>query len=323
MSHFEPLPFAVDGLPWSAAPPNESSRLYPDVSIIVPVFNDQEGLEKCLQRLGGQSYPRDRYEVIVADNGSDRNIRDVVARYPRTRFICEKRPGSYAARNAGLTLATGEIVGFTDSDCLPRHDWIERGVAALQNDVNLGLAGGRVVLFHRDPQRLSPGEFYQEICGFPQEKYIEEKRFAVTANVFTWRKVLDDVGHFSPQMKSSGDKEWGNRVFEAGYGQVYAEDVVVEHPSRHRLRDLVRKRRRITGGRIQYNKIRGVEEPPLLEEFHRMRKFPEASLERFRDHPLLESEKNRTRFRRIHYLINISELYEIFRLRLGGAPRRQ
>jgi len=301
----------------------KAGQLHPSVSIIVPVFNDEDRLVACLERLDQQSYPRDRFEVIVADNGSACNVQALVSRYPRTSFVSEKRPGSYAARNAGLAIATGEIIGFTDSDCLPQNDWVARGVASLQRNPGAGLVGGRVVLFPRDPQKLTHTELYQQVSGFPQQQYIEEKQFAVTANLFTFRKVLDDVGFFEGALKSNGDKHWGQRVFDSGYLQVYAEDAVVEHPSRRNVVDLARKKRRITGGRVQVYELKGEPQPALSSELRRLT-FPRMDrLERFGDHPLLRSRTNRARFLTVDYLIQLAELFEVIRLRLGGRPRRK
>jgi glycosyltransferase involved in cell wall biosynthesis len=297
--------------------------LHPSVSIIVPVFNDEERLGGCLERLAAQTYPRDKYEVIVADNGSARDIRALVSRFPRTRLVVERKPGSYAARNAGLAIASGEIVGFTDSDCIPRVDWIERGVAALSKNHDVGLTGGRVILFHRNPRKLSLGEFYQEICGFPQQIYLETQRFAVTANLFMWRKVLDDVGHFHGDLKSAGDKEWGKRVFAAGYRQSYADDAIVEHPSRPSAYQVALKRMRTAGGILETRKINAEDDITFLDDFRRLWPIRFSQLDRFGDHPLMQSSSNRALFLSIDFMMQMAELVEIVRLRLGGSPRRQ
>jgi len=303
--------------------PRMTSHLHPSVSIIIPVFNDEARLETCLERLEGQTYPRDRYEIIVADNDSAGNVREIASRFTRTRIICETKPGSYAARNAGISMATGEILGFTDSDCLPRNNWIEEAVATLMRDKSLGLVGGQMILFPRDSAQRSPSERYQEICGFPQEDNVLENHYAVTANLFTLRKVLDDVGHFNDELKSGGDREWGGRVFAAGYRQAYAKDAVVEHPSRYSLGQLARKRLRTTGGRIQTRWIDRQPHISLASDFNRIQKRGRARYQAALGHPLMRSRWNRIVFMSIVILMQAIEFAEIIRLHLGGSPKRQ
>ncbi|NJR70570.1 MAG: glycosyltransferase family 2 protein [Synechococcales cyanobacterium CRU_2_2] len=79
------------------------------VSVIVPVYNDPQGLRRCLAQLEQQTYPRDRFEVIVVDNDSDpvAEIQGVVAQFAQARYVYEAVPGSYAARNRGIQVARG------------------------------------------------------------------------------------------------------------------------------------------------------------------------------------------------------------------------
>jgi glycosyltransferase involved in cell wall biosynthesis len=66
-----------------------------------------------------QSYPKSLYEIIFVDNGSVENIEVLVSQFPQTSFTNEPKPGSYAARNKRISIARGEIIAFTDSDCVP------------------------------------------------------------------------------------------------------------------------------------------------------------------------------------------------------------
>ena len=218
------------------------------VSVVIPVFNDGQRLEKCLEALEQQTYPRDCYELVVIDNASTEDIKSLVARFPKAHYCYEPRAGSYAARNKGLSVAVGEIIAFTDSDCIPAFNWIERGVATLREFPDCGLVGGAIKLFYRNPNRLTGVEIYESLKGFPQKKYIEEERFGATANVFTYRKTIDAVGQFNAELKSGGDSEWGKRVAAAGYCLHYADDVEVAHPARSTYTELYRKIVRVMSG---------------------------------------------------------------------------
>lgn len=222
----------------------------PFVSVIIPVFNDGERLRLCLAALAEQTYGRSRFEIIVIDNGSDNleSIEGAIALYNNVTLAVEPTPGSYAARNRGLGLAKGEAIAFTDADCIPAADWLERGVARLRQEPNCGQVVGRVNLFFADPQRPTAVELYESLTAFPQERLLREQHGGATANVLTWRRVIDHVGHFNSQMKSNGDLEWGGRVYRAGYRQVYADEVQVGHPARRSLGELHKRTVRLAGG---------------------------------------------------------------------------
>lgn len=194
----------------------EPAPACPLVSVIIPVCNDAERLEVCLRALEAQTYPTATYEIIVVDNGSAASIEPVVARYAHARACFEQHPGSYAARNKGLSLARGEVIAFTDSDCIPTPDWLERGVTKLLGDPTCGMIGGRIDVFCRTPGRPTSAELYDCTRGLLQRKYIEVRGFGATANVFTRRRILDAVGTFDATLKSCGDVEWGHRVAAAG-----------------------------------------------------------------------------------------------------------
>lgn len=232
----------------------------PFVSVIIPVLNDSERLAICLNALEQQSYPKGRYEVIVVDNGSAKDLTegltDLVNGISQAALTYEPQPGSYAARNHGLSSAQGEIIAFTDSDCIPAHDWLETGIKHLLSVPNCGLAAGRISVFFKDPNRPTAVELYDSITFLQQQKYIEEFKYGATANLFTFQRVFEDVGYFDDKLLSGGDLEWGQRVFSHGYPITYAEDSCVAHPARYSLIDLYKKIVRISRGHHALDKAR-------------------------------------------------------------------
>ncbi|MDD5217954.1 MAG: glycosyltransferase, partial [Candidatus Omnitrophica bacterium] len=227
---------------------------FPYVSVIVPVYNDLAGLNNCLFVLTSQTYPRDRYEIMVVDNGSEENVRMITQCYPQVRLVFEPVRGSYAARNQGIRHSYGEILAFTDSDCMPAANWIERGVEQLGAVPNCGLVGGRIGLVFRDPQRPTAAELYDRFFYFHQDAYVRDKHFAATANLFTSRRVFEKIGLFDDGLQSGGDREWGRRVYAAGYAQVYAEDVTVFHRARSHWADIRGKFVRINSANPGFKK---------------------------------------------------------------------
>ncbi len=220
----------------------------PFVSVIIPVFNDEARLMRCLAALEQQTYDADCYEVVVVDNGSTRDVAGVVGGFVHAQSIRELQPGSYAARNTGLAHARGEIIAFTDSDCVPQLDWLSRGVDHLLRRGEPTVVAGHIAVFCAMPTHPTPTELYERVTAFPQQKYVEKYHYGATANVLTWRTVLDAVGPFNSQLKSGGDREWGQRASAAGYPLVYAPDVVIHHPARSSFVELKHKLVRVTIG---------------------------------------------------------------------------
>ena len=127
-------------------------------SIIVPVYNDPQRIQKLLYQLVNQSY--DNFEIIICDNGSTDSTLQIVqnycTKYPDlVQIVSENKiQSSYAARNKGIKISKGEILAFTDSDCLPELNWLEEGVKALYNN-NVNCGGGKISFFFKHTLTIS------------------------------------------------------------------------------------------------------------------------------------------------------------------------
>ena len=227
----------------------------PFVSVIVPVYNDEERIGDCINSLLCQTYPKDRYEIIVVDNGSTDGTLKSVSNYQGIKILSENNiQSSYAARNMGIGHAKGEIIAFTDADCIAMEDWIEKGVSVMVKNPGCGLAGGRITLFFKDPDRPTAAELYESVTNFRQREDIEIYKFASTANAFTYKKIFDKTGLFNEKLKSGGDNEWGRRVHMFGYSQLYMHETCVFHPARHTLAQLRSRMVRLVGGNYDQRK---------------------------------------------------------------------
>ena len=226
---------------------------HPFVTVIVPLYNDSELLRYCLSSLCLQTYPQERYEVIVVDNGSDENIQPLIKEFSDIKFFKEERPGSYSARNSGILHANGEILAFTDSDCNPSRDWIEKGVTTLINTSGCGVIGGRIRLFFKKEFKPTAVEIFDAITFFQQKLYITKANFSVTANLFTFKKVFEKVGLFNEKLVSGGDVEWCHRVYSSGLYLGYAHNATVNHPARHSYSQMIKKVIRVTKGQFSFD----------------------------------------------------------------------
>lgn len=220
----------------------------PLVSVIVPHFNDPDALDHCLAALEAQSLPPEQFEIIVADNGSPQG-KDAIAALirNRARLVIVPERGAGPARNGGVAAARGEFLAFTDCDCLPDRQWLEKGLAALDR---YDLAGGRmtVALGHAGP--MSGAEAFEAVLAFDNEAYVKQKGFTVTANLFCRRSDFERIGPFRTQL--SEDREWCRRGAALGLSLGYAADAVVAHPPRRNWAELKQKFARINSETYAY-----------------------------------------------------------------------
>src|SRR3989338_1972884 len=98
-----------------------------DITIIIPTYNRKNMLKKCLHILLTQNYFNEKYEVIVVDDGSRDGTKEVVRAFnnPQLRYYWQENKGPGAAINAGARIAKGDILAFTEDDCIVSKDWLK------------------------------------------------------------------------------------------------------------------------------------------------------------------------------------------------------
>lgn len=214
----------------------------PKVSVVVPHYQDLDGLGRCLDALGRQTYPAADFEIVVADNNSPAGraaVEQAIAGRARLAVVVEK--GAGPARNGGVAASLGDLLAFTDSDCVPEPEWLAEGLTRL---ADFDLVGGRMRVLVDDPEHMTGPEAFEVVFAFDNETYVTRKGFTVTANLFCSRAVFDAVGGF--KVGVSEDLEWGLRARWLGYRIGYAARAVVGHPARRTWPELQRKWERLS-----------------------------------------------------------------------------
>ncbi len=218
----------------------------PDLSIIAPVCNAENEVSKLLDSLTNLDYPQDRMEIIIVDNKSTDNTKEVVKKYPVKLLEENEFQSSYAARNKGIKYASGDILAFIDSDCIASPKWLIEGVRSFSDDADL--VGGKVEFYFSDNK--SAAEMYDSITNMQIEHNIKERNVAKTANLFVKSSLFDEVGMFPHHATSGGDVQWTAMATRAGYKLVYAPDAIVKHPART-LKGLLKKQYRVGKGKMK------------------------------------------------------------------------
>lgn len=220
----------------------------PKISVIIPIYQHWDLTEGLFKALDQQTHPKSHWECFIVDNGSDvvpsqNSLPDFV-----TLLECET-PGSYAARNKALTMAKGELLVFTDADCQPDPEWLERIWNTYHGQVSPTLIAGGVTVKRFQPGKPNQVEVYDMAMGLPQDRYTQ-RGFAVTANLSIPRSAFERIGHFDEQRFSGGDMDFCLRAKKAGIPLVYIPDANVNHPARDSWDALTCKMKRVKGGQL-------------------------------------------------------------------------
>ena len=190
------------------------------VSVVVPTYNGGERLRRCVQALLQQERPA--HEIIIVDDGSPQApdwLDEEVERQPSLRLLRQENAGPAAARNRGWHAASGQIVAFTDDDCLPAPGWLAGICESLGAQPDAPAAYGRI---------LATGD-RTPLAHFVENEGAEHQ----TANAAFRRSVLDRLGGFDERFRHPylEDTELYYRVLELGE-PVFAKEALVEHPTR-------------------------------------------------------------------------------------------
>ena len=204
----------------------------PFVSVVIPTHNRGEILKHTVESLFSQSYPGDRYEIIVVDNASTDETEEMVQSLQRVapcslKYYRKENEGPGAARNLGISKASGDIVAFTDSDCVAHHDWLKNGVSKIME--GFGLVQGKTL----------PNPDQPRITLHHTMEVRHENGFYQTCNIFYLKEILDQAGGFSPDfcgLDLFGIPRWGGedtdlawRVKKQGWRSAFEDTAVVFH----------------------------------------------------------------------------------------------
>ncbi len=214
---------------------NTSVRTQPAqmCSVIVPTYNRPEQLGVCLRALARQTYPRHLTEVIVVDDGSDEPPETVIASMQDAldvTLLSQENAGPASARNSGAGKARGDLLAFTDDDCLPERDWLDKLVDTAERNEGC-LIGGRTVNRLEDNPYASA---HQLFMGFLYTYYNTNPTrsiFFTSNNMACPTDVFRELQGFDNAYPLAGgeDRAFCDHWLKQGHRMVYTPDAVVSH----------------------------------------------------------------------------------------------
>lgn len=204
----------------------------PLISVIVPTYNRPDKLRACLAALAKLDYPRDRFEVVVVDDGSPAPLDSVVALFCErlnVNLIRQENSGPARARNRGAALARGELLAFTDDDCATDAKWL-----AVLEQAHLAapthMIGGKMINAYADNVYSTAS---QELIAYLYAYYesLGQPRLFVTSNVAVPAQAFRKMGGFETRfgLAAGEDREFCDRWLHHGLAMSYAPDAIVHH----------------------------------------------------------------------------------------------
>lgn len=213
------------------------------ISIIVPAYNAEATIERCLQALSSQTAIQESEIVVVSDGSTDRTG-EIVRGYPEVRLLEQENQGPAAARNLGAREARGTVLLFTDADCAPLPDWAEQ----LSRPIVAGEAVGTKGTYRTDQRSLVARFVQQEY----EEKYARMARdrqidFIDTYSAGYSREIFVANGGFDTIFPSASveDQEFSFRLARQGLRMVFVPAATVVHRHADTVTGYARKKFRI------------------------------------------------------------------------------
>lgn len=232
----------------------------PIFSIVIPTYNRPEQLAVCLQACARLDYPRDRFEVIVVDDGGVEPLDGIVARFHGTltlKLLQQENTGPAAARNRGASEAAGEFLAFTDDDCAPASDWLKalgRHCVASPDCV----VGGRTVnALTGNVYSTASQLLISYLCSF-YNAISHNARFFPSSNLAFPTKQFRAVGGFDVTYPRAAaeDRELCDRWLHLGRRMIYASEAVVYHAHALTFRTFLRQHFHYGQGAFCFHRVR-------------------------------------------------------------------
>jgi cellulose synthase/poly-beta-1,6-N-acetylglucosamine synthase-like glycosyltransferase len=229
-------------------------------SIIIPTYARPGQLAACLQALARLDYPRDRFEVIVVDDGSETPLEDVVAPFCNqldVTLVTQVHAGPAAARNTGATRAKGEFLAFTDDDCAPASDWLQVLAAHFARASDYAI-GGRTLNALPDNPYSTASQLLVACLYIYYNADPDQARFFTSNNLALPADRFHAMGGFDTTYTRTAaeDREFCDRWLHHGYRMAYVPEATVYHAHELTFRTFWQQHLNYGRGAFQFRQVR-------------------------------------------------------------------
>jgi glycosyltransferase involved in cell wall biosynthesis len=200
------------------------------VSVVVPTYNRADLLKRCIESLIAQNFPKDRFEIVIVDDGSTDNTSDVVKKLqeeislPVIKYFRQENKGPGAVRNLGIKNSQGPIIAFTEDDVIVDKNWIKAALPYFKQPDVAGVDG------------LTKWEGVENLRLFSGN----DKRNFIPCNIFYRKAIIEEIGGFDSRFYNSHfqlyfreDSDLAFSVLERNWKIVHVAQAVVTHPALH------------------------------------------------------------------------------------------
>ena len=220
-----------------------SSLVNPSVTVAIPTFNAGRTIEECLASITAQTFPADKTEIIVCDNGStDDTLQIIGERFPMVKVVIAPQRGSGYARNTAIQASIGRYICSIDADCTAHPYWIEEIVTAFNcNPASVACLGGQILPYSERTfvERYRQAWIRQETLREGKSRWT----YAETPNAAFQRWAFERVGYFDGT-QGMDDTDMGLRLTAAGLTILYVPAAIVYHRNPATIKQLYHHRRK-------------------------------------------------------------------------------
>jgi len=225
----------------------ETKTTEPLVSIVIPMLNEVEAIERCIQSIQDQDYPLDKIEVVVVDgmstDGSREKVNELARQYGHIKLFDNEKRRTPVALNIGARNASGKVVVILGAHTRIDKSFVNTNVKYM-NELGVKCTGGTQKNVGDTYLQRAVGYGMGSAFGMPSAPYrfFPKKRFVDTVVYAAYRKELfDEIGYFDEELHISEDAEFNWRIRQAGHKIFYTPEIVSYYYPRKNLPGLFRQ----------------------------------------------------------------------------------
>jgi len=231
-------------------------------TLIIPTYERPAQLKKCLESITRLDYPKDRFEVIVVDDGSKNPPEQIVNSFSDSLNIMlysQKNAGPAGARNTGAEKANGKFLAFTDDDCEPDEDWLNAFEKEFNRDTDIFLGGYTVNSLSDNIYSAAS----QELINYLYSYYNADRNnatFFASNNIAVRADLFKKIGGFdvTTLRATAEDREICDRWVYQGFKMTFTTDAVVYHSHAMTLKQFWRQHFNYGRGAYYFRKVRAI-----------------------------------------------------------------